>query len=94
MFTNDRYLTQGVRSTIPAYLQFILWLAVDSMEIEKDYLQVFKLEVHGKEQYLCHLQEHPEYQKEYLFAVTQPIEAKVFIIDDGDHTTMLLADEY
>ncbi len=32
---------------------------------------------------------------EYLFpAIAKPITAKVYVIDDGDHSTMLLAEEY
>lgn len=37
-------------------------------------------------------------KKEHIFAAeyieSAPVETKVYIIDDGDHTTMLLTEEY
>ena len=40
MFTNERYLTCGVDSTIPLELQLFMWECVEKMHGEKDYLQV------------------------------------------------------
>ncbi|MBP5362365.1 MAG: hypothetical protein J6Y71_04985 [Ruminococcus sp.] len=31
---------------------------------------------------------------EYMFVSDEPITEKVYAIDDGDHSTMLLASEY
>ncbi|MEE1536551.1 MAG: DUF960 family protein, partial [Ruminococcus sp.] len=36
----------------------------------------------------------PEYSKEYQISTEKPITAKVYVIDDIDHSTMLLAEEY
>ena len=41
-----------------------------------------------------HSQEIPEYSKEYVFNIGTTINAKVFVIDDKTHSTMLLAEEY
>ena len=44
MFNNQKFLTRGIESEIPAWLVHLMWHMVLTMEIEKkDYLQVFKL---------------------------------------------------
>lgn len=101
MFKNDRYLTKGVTNVIPYYLQVAMWLAIDSMEVsKKDYLQVFKLskivENGVEKQLVIHTQEQPNYKMEYIFPTsdTKIVTEKIFVIDDGEHSTMLLAEEY
>ncbi len=95
MFNNSRYATRGINAEIPHALQLILWKMVDEMEVaQKDYLQVFTLSSENGEQKIIHEQEQPDYSKEYVFSGDCQIDAKIFVIDDGDHSTMLLADEY
>ena len=94
MFDNKRYLTCGVDSTIPLELQLFLWNCVDGLTEPRDYLQVFELRPVGSLQSITHSSEEPEYHMEYLLPLDTPIAAKVYIIDDGDHSTMLLAEEY
>ena len=95
MFENDRYITKGVETTIPLYLQVIMWELVETLPGPKDYLQVFKLSDDCGRQKIVHLQEQPEYEKEHiLIAVDGAVCDKVFVIDDETHTTMLLASEY
>ena len=94
MFTNERYLTCGVDSTIPLELQLFMWECVERMQCTKDYLQVFELTASGPMQSISHSSEEPEYHRVYLIPSDAPITAKVYIIDDGDHSTMLLAEEY
>ena len=94
MFTNQRYLTCGVDSTIPPEIQLFLWECVDRLPEPKDYLQVFELKPVGSLQSITHSSEEPEYHMEYLLLLHTPIADKVYIIDDGDHSTMLLANEY
>lgn len=89
-----RYLTCGVDSTIPLELQLFLWKCVERMPAPKDYLQVFELKPVGKLQSITHSSEEPNYHMEYLLPLDTPIADKVYIIDDGDHSTMLLASEY
>jgi hypothetical protein len=97
-FKNTRYITKGIVSKIPLYLQLIMWDLIDKMEVsEKDYLQVFKLSKEDDKQKIIHTQEVPEYTKEYLFSKVPDsdlITTKIFIIDDVSHSTMLLASEY
>lgn len=40
------------------------------------------------------MQEEPEFEKTYVFPMEEPIYEKIFVIDDGEHSTMLLAEEY
>ena len=94
MLTNNRYLTRGVDSTIPPELQLFLWECVDRLPEPKDYLQVFELKPVGNLQCITHTSEEPEYRMEYLLPSDSPITEKLYIIDDGNHSTMLLANEY
>ena len=94
MFTNDRYLTRGIHAEIPPDLQAFLWYCIDLLPSERDYLQVFLLEPMGQMQRISHTSEQPEYHREYIIPSDNPITQKVYVIDDGDHSTMLLAEEY
>lgn len=94
MFDNNRYLTCGIDSKIPLELQLFMWECVDQLPPERDYLQIFDLEIVGSMQSITHRSEEPEYRKVYLLPFEKPITEKLYIIDDGDHSTMLLASEY
>lgn len=94
MFDNNRYLTCGIDSKIPLELQLFMWECVDQLPLKRDYLQVFDLEQVGTMQSITHRSEEPEYRKVYLLPSEKPITEKLYIIDDGDHCTMLLASEY
>ena len=94
MFDNPRYLTCGVDATIPLRLQTLLWNLIDMLPPERDFLQVFWLEPFGEMQKIIHTSEQPEYKKVCIFPVEHPITAKLYVIDDNDHSTMLLASEY
>ena len=41
-----------------------------------------------------HSQEEPAYERTFTFPTDEPITAKIFVIDDETHSTMLLAEEY
>lgn len=94
MFDNPRYLTRGVDESIPLRLQSLLWNLIDLLPPERDYLQVFWLEPLGEMQRIIHSSEEPEYKKVLVVPSDEPITAKVYVIDDSDHCTMLLAEEY
>ena len=95
MFQNDKYLTRGVSQTIPNWLIILLWHLIGIMQTEsKDYLQVFQLQKTGQGQRITHTQEQPPYSKELFVPCTDAVNAKLFVIDDGTHSTMLLAEEY
>lgn len=99
VFDGVKYITNGIKESIPDQLQNILWLLVDNMMIdEKDYLQIFVLKGIIKDglpmQMVIHKQEVPAYEKEHIFKATAILTAKIYIIDDETHSTMLLAEEY
>lgn len=94
MFDNNRYLTCGVDNVIPIELQLFLWNCVDGLPEPRDHLQVFDLKQVGNLQCITHRSEEPEHHMEYLLPSEHPITEKLYIIDDGDHSTMLLANEY
>ena len=95
MFKNLRYCTRGINETVPILTQIVLWHLIDSMEVEKkDYLQVFRLTTDSKTQHVTHTQEQPPYEHTLEFRTDNPITAKIFVIDDETHITMLLAEEY
>ena len=45
-------------------------------------------------QYIKHSQEQPEYTLEHTVLLDEPVDEKIYVIDDVDHVTMLLAEEY
>ncbi len=100
-FDGKRYLTKDVNEQIPLQLQIAMWSKIEelrSTDIEMDYLQVFKLEKVNNVMSLLkvtHTQEQPLYKKEYVVENIDIAEnLTVFVIDDVDHVTMLLASEY
>lgn len=67
--------------------------------VPADYLQVFNFnyDPQKKEITIKHSQEEPEYERTLKYIIgddTEPFEGKVYIIDDIDHRTILLAEEY
>ena len=94
MFQNKRFLTRGVQAEIPVELQLFLWHCIDQLPEERDYFQVFKLDVSNGKQHIHHFSEQPEYSKEHTIDLANPVNQKVYVIDDINHSTMLLAEEY
>ena len=97
MFDNSRYLTKGINEEVPLNLQILLWSMIDSTLIKKDYLQVFKINIINKNANLVeitHTQEHPEHKKTIQAVAVIERDMKIFVIDDGENTTMLFAEEY
>ena len=64
------------------------------MPVDKDYLQVFSLFCEDGMQIIKHTQEMPEYERKHVLSSSMPVTAKIFVIDDKTHSTMLLAEEY
>lgn len=96
MFTGKRYITVGIHRNIPPPIQEFLWELIDDMTAPKDYLQVFELTITKRQQELEHRQEQPPYSKRYILKhfTSKPITAKIFVIDSGEYSTMMLASEY
>lgn len=74
-----------------------LWHFIGLIEGEKDCLQVFELETIDKQKRITkviHRQEVPYYEREYIVNAKVDEKVKVFVIDDGEYCTMMLAEEY
>ena len=93
----NRYITRGVNEKVDLSLQILLWNLVDDLKVEKDYLQVFKLSRVGDIINIEHTQEVPEY-KLFIKVNAEDLEfkeeIKIYVIDSGAYSTMLLSEEY
>lgn len=94
MFDGKKYITKGISENIPLEIQIILWNMVLSMPVKKDYLQIFELSTKNNILSIKHSQEVPTFSQTYEIGIAEPINKKIYIIDDGDYSTMLLASEY
>ena len=100
-----RYTTRGIADELPKEIATQMWFSIDTqLKLGRtlDYLQIFKMEklredvlaihheqeVNEQTEHLCVL--YTEYQPEY----DELIGKTVYVIDDGDHSTMLFAHEY
>lgn len=100
--TNSRFATRGITEELDFRLQIILWGLInellESNKIKVDYLQVFELSNVGIGIKIVHHQEVPPYQNEILIHrndIKLPINhVKIFVIDDGTYSVMMLADDY
>ena len=55
---------------------------------------MFRLSEENGLQIVHHTSEQPQFEMTYIAEAEKPVTAKVYIIDDGEHCTMLLAEEY
>ncbi|QAA30357.1 DUF960 family protein [Clostridium manihotivorum] len=101
MFNNDKYITKGIQESIPLELQLFMWNSINSLknkDIQLDYLQVFTLtKPKYNEQHIQiieHRQEIPEHKRKYKLNSINVINAKIFVIDSGEYSTMMLSEEY
>lgn len=94
-FKNRRLITCGVDLKVNKLLQVFMWHLIDELPQPKDYLQVFNCTGYDGKQKITHIQEEPEYKREYLIETDTPLfVGKIFVVDDETHSTMLLAEEY
>lgn len=93
MFKNARYVTCGVMREVDLSLQLLLWQLIDALPPPRDYLQVFNFTKEGDKLKITHTQEVPAYRREYLLDAPVFV-GKIYVIDDGEQSVMLLANEY
>ena len=100
---NTRYVTCGLSEKVSEEMQQYIWMAVDLQknfcEEELDYLQVFTFRKLGDDVLaITQSQECPEKTTTHYIEYKQEhenlVNEKIFVIDDGDHSTMLFAYEY
>lgn len=95
-----KYMTRGVQECIPFDLVVLMWQMYDRCKEEMDscdYFHVFQLKgLEGEvlNQEITHKQEVPEYKRTYVINIDHPITEKVYVIENEDYVTMLLANEY
>lgn len=97
-----RYTNRGVNADVDIRLQILMWGLIDKLKENKslqvDYLQVFNICKKDYRILLEHTQEVAEYKKLYEIKNMGDIEIeeklKLFVIDDVEYSTMLLAQEY
>lgn len=97
-FTGKKYVSKGINERLPAVLVVYLFQLIDEkkkLSMPMDYLQIFDLKSQGASMLsVTHRQEEPGYVKKHLLSYDLIIEDKIYVIDDGSHTTMMWADEY
>ena len=96
MFDKDRYLTRGVSNEVPFEIQLLLWSMIGEVTVKKDYLQVFEIEpIKDNLLRIEYRQEVPKYKKEIIVSnVGINSKVKLFVIDAGEYSTMMLSEEY
>jgi hypothetical protein len=68
--------------------------------VHLDYLQIFQLEevIGGTTntvlQQIVHVQEEPSYRFEITVPIHSPIKEKVYVVDEGNYATMMMAEDY
>lgn len=96
-FGNARYVTRGINSCLGFYEQNLFWRLIDELNVDHDYLQVFKLSCNEEGTTILHKQEEPSYAKEYKLRTSlldKKAEDTIFVIDNGEYSTMMFANEY
>lgn len=98
----NRYVTCGIDNDLPPEIQITIWQAIDTKKAlgEKlDYLQITKFKRYKDTLLLVSIeQEQPENKYicyiPYAESYKDILAKTVYVIDDGDHSTMLFAEEY
>ncbi len=101
---NDHwYITMGINETMDVVHQSKLIELIERLKqtgITVDYLQVFRFSYDPEKRMMTvkHTQEEPDYEYTMQYNINpdliKPFDEKVFVIDDIDHVTILLASEY
>lgn len=95
MFTKERYLTREVADRVPIGIQLLMWDLVEKLE-ERDYLQIFELiPKYSEIVEIVHKQEIPEVTSIYKIKNNEiKNKMKLYIIDNGEYSTMMFSHEY
>lgn len=94
-------MTKDIQQKIPLELQIFMWNCINILKNQGndiDYLQVFELYKEREKniffQKIIHRQGNPSFEISHEIFPKEIVNAKVFVIDSGKHSTMLLAEEY
>lgn len=100
MFDKEKYISKGISEKLSVDLITLLWVMIDESKFKTDldYFQIFNLTVFDQDgikvQKIIHEQEQPRYKNSICVLCDTQVNAKVYCIDDGSHSTMILAEEY
>ena len=100
-----RYQTRGIADELPIEIAVQIWRSIDmQLKLGKrlDYLQIFKMEKVGDCVLAIHHQQEVNEKTETISILYLEYRAEhekilgetIYIIDDGDHSTILFAREY
>lgn len=92
-----KYLTRNVKATVPMLLQLFCWNLIGKKVLkgaELDYLQIFEIKQTDEGSEITHRQEQPKFVETYEILKRKLPELEIWVIDDGDHLTMLLPEDY
>lgn len=89
------HLTRNVIETTPMQVISIILKAVNNIDVQRDYLQIFKLEKQDSFTVLYHEQEVPEFkQMIYISEVTIENNMKLYLIFEADYGVLMISEEY
>jgi hypothetical protein len=96
----NRFATSFIDNGVPIEIQSLIWSIIDELRVkrqeEMDYLQVFQLTIQDGFQIINNIQEQPF--KEECFKVVlsknKMLTTKIWVLDDGNYTTMLFPSDY
>jgi len=95
LFKGKRYLTSRSVQEIPWVTILVLWEMIDGMRVKhRDREQLFELYATNHCQIICHMQQEHPYLYELELPCAKPVDAKVYIVDKGTYSIMMLADKY
>lgn len=97
-----KYSTALVAETLGLDIQMIMWSMIEKWKSERvklDYLQVYELSIETAcgevYQKIEHSQEIEAKTETFYYKSTEkPVNAKIYIIDDGEQATMMYNHEY
>lgn len=89
-----RFITSNADNRIPMETQLLLWVMYDRTPEPRDYFHVFELTERNGLQIIRHFQEEPEWEETAAQHTDSAVTEKVYIIQDDDVVTMLLAEDY
>jgi hypothetical protein len=98
VFNNERYVSKGVGAVIPAEVCAVLWAMIDALKvtgIEVSGYQFFTLSPQNEGQKIVHSQEQPDYTRDTTLPLNcSPVQERIYAIDNGEYSAMILSSEY
>lgn len=99
MFDNDKqiFVTKAIEEQLSDEHQFFIYLYMqEHHERLTDYLQIFEFFIENNEQWVIQRQEEPNRETTIAIKleVANPINRKVWVMDQGEHIIILFPEDY